>query len=721
YGERSVSQIVTFGTLGAKSVVRDVARVLGWSYGDADRLAKMIPGNPDMTLESAAAQNAELRALVENDETTRELWNHALRLEGLCRNAGMHAAGVVIGDRPLTDYIPLCCGKDNEVVTQFDMKALESLGMLKMDFLGLKTLTVIEAAVGLARRSHPEFRIEDIPLDDSEAFGIYNRGETIGVFQMESSGITAVCKRFDVRSLDDIIALGALYRPGPMQFIDDYIACKRGRKKPAYAHPLLEKVCADTYGIMVYQEQVQRAANVLAGYNLAQADLLRRAMGKKDASIMAREKARFIEGCGKVHGIPPAAAESIFEFIEKFAKYGFNKSHSAAYGLISYRTAYLKAHFPVEFMAAMLSHDAPDTERLSELVAECRRMGIRVLPPDINSGAAVFMPVEEAGGRAIRFGLASIKNVGSAAVEALTAERQRGGPFTSLENFCLRLDNRAVNRKTIESLVRCGAFDSLDSNRARLFARIEGAMAAAAGHQRDRSAGQAGLFDTLDFSTPTPAEAQADVAPWPISQTLAAEKELLGFYITGHPLEEYAGHFEGGKLTPLAEAAASEATHLKVGGIIASVEKKYTNKDKRPFLQIVLEDFSGSLEITAWDETQAKYASLLEPGAIVSASIKIQRRDGGAFRAQAGSFAKLKPKRSLPPVRLRLLREKLDSGILEAIHSAATSSPGERPLILEIEDQDGRVAELASPLMVRDGEAIERAAEPALPAFGSSA
>jgi len=719
YGERCVSQIVTFGTLGAKSVVRDVARVLGWSYGDADRLAKMIPAELGITLEKAAAKNPELAAAIETQEATRQLWDHATRLEGLCRNTGIHAAGVVIGDRPLDEFIPLCRGKDEEVITQYEMGALTDLGMLKMDFLGLKTLTVIDTAVRLARLRDPGFDIAAIPHDDPATFAIYNRGETVGVFQMESGGLTNVCKKFDVRSIEDIIALGALYRPGPMQFIDDYIARKKGQKKIEYIHPLLESVCAETYGIIVYQEQVQRAANVLAGYTLGQADLLRRAMGKKDAEKMAKERVRFVKGCQEVNGITAPVAEAIFGFIEKFAQYGFNKSHSAAYGWVSYQTAYLKAHYPIEFMAALLTHDASTTDRLAEVIAECRRREIPILPPNINASGLEFTPVEENGTRAIRFGLASIKNVGEGAMRQVVEERQRGGPFTSLDDFCSRLDSRAVNRKILESLVRCGAFDCFGSSpdaRSSVFAAIEPAMAAASAIQRDRASGQGGLFDAFELASPKPKSADAGIPPWPLAETLAAEKELLGFYVTGHPLDAYAGHFETGKLMPVGEALKiTEPCTAKIGGLILSAEKRYTRKDSRAFGVIVLEDFTGSIEITAWDDVYPKHAESLVPGAAFVAGVRLAPREEGV-RATATSFTPLKPRPARKPVRLRLSRERLTSDILAAIQSAATANPGKRPLVLEITDANGNEIALAcgDEFSVASEEPLRASAAPAL-------
>src|SRR3954454_5658593 len=395
YGERRVSQIITFGKLKAKSVVRDVGRVMGLSYGDADRIAKMIPNELNITLESAIEKNSDLKRAITTEPATRQLWDYALVLEGISRNAGVHAAGVVIGDRDLSDYVPLCRDtRGSDVISQFAMGPLNDLGLLKMDFLGLKTLTVIEDTLQLIRKREPDFDIKRIPLDDAKAFDLYNRGETIGLFQMESGGMTSTAKQFDVRKMDDIIALIALYRPGPMDLIGDYIKRKKGLTKIRYEHPLLQEICSDTYGVMIYQEQVMVAASKLAGYSLAQGDLLRRAMGKKDKEKMANERKNFIEGCARTNNIPERKANAVFDLLEKFAGYGFNKSHSAAYGVVSYHTAYLKAHYPVEFMAGLLSNEINNTEKISLFVAECKRMGISILPPDVNKSSLKFVPEE---------------------------------------------------------------------------------------------------------------------------------------------------------------------------------------------------------------------------------------------------------------------------------------------------------------------------------------
>src|SRR6266446_3822794 len=511
YGERRVAQIITFGKLKAKSVVRDVGRVMGLPYAAADRIAKMIPNELNITLDSAAEKNAELKRAIAAEKETKQLFEYAKILEGLSRNAGVHAAGVVITDRDLSEYVPLCRDvKGNDIVSQYSMNPLNDLGLLKMDFLGLKTLTVIEDTVTLIGKNVPGFSLKNIPRDDAAAFGLYNRGETIGLFQMESGGITSVSKQFDVRKLDDIIALIALYRPGPMELIGDYIKRKKGLTKIRYEHPLLEEICADTYGVMIYQEQVMAAASKLAGYSMGQADLLRRAMGKKDKEKMAKERANFIAGCARTNEIGEKKANAIFDLLEKFAGYGFNKSHSAAYALISYQTAFLKANHPVEFMAGLLSNEINNTEKISVLVSECKRMGITILPPDVNRSGLKFVPeavaavagrgeidaddgmaapsdrgykAENGGhrpplqGNAIRFGLAAIKNVGQGAMELAIRERERGGDFKSLDDFCSRLDSRIANRKMLESLVKCGAFHFLQRERTELFACIDDALA----------------------------------------------------------------------------------------------------------------------------------------------------------------------------------------------------------------------------------------------------
>jgi DNA polymerase-3 subunit alpha len=641
YGERRVAQIITFGKLKAKSVVRDVGRVLGLPYRDADRIARMIPNELGITLESAAEKNSELKRAIATEPPTKQLFEYAKTLEGLSRNAGVHAAGVVIADRDLSDYIPLCRDvKGNDVISQYAMGPLNDLGLLKMDFLGLKTLTVIEDTLTLIRKREPAFSLKNIPLDDAAALALYNRGETIGLFQMESGGMTNLSKQFDVKKLDDIIALIALYRPGPMELIPEYVKAKKGVTPIKYLHPLLEDICADTYGVMIYQEQVMAAASKLAGYSLAQADLLRRAMGKKDKEKMAKERRNFIEGCARTNKIAEKKANAIFDLLEKFAGYGFNKSHSAAYGVISYHTAYLKANYPVEFMAGLLSNEINNTEKISVFVGECKGMGISILAPDINKSGLKFTPEMRDGpqrpnGRgtkaaptlhAIRYGLAAIKNVGETAMAIAIREREQRGEFASLEDFCSRLDSRVANRKMLESLIKAGAFDFTGRDRAELFACIEDALASSAALQRDRVAGQVSLFDEQTHAA-TAARRQP-IRQWSEHEKLSYEKELLGFYVSGHPLDAYANLFAAKNYRSIASLGElDDRAQFKVGGAVVEVEKKFTRKEGKPFAVVWIEDLMDMLEVVVWNEVYLKVADVLVPGRVVELKGTLDRRD----------------------------------------------------------------------------------------------
>ena len=650
YGERRVAQIITFGKLKAKSVVRDVGRVIGLPYAAADRIAKMIPNELNITLESAAEKNAELKRAIATEKETRQVFEYGKILEGISRNAGIHAAGVVIADRDLTDYVPLCRDvKGNDVITQYPMGPLNDLGLLKMDFLGLKTLTVIDDTLNLIRKREPEFSLKDIPLDDQAAFDLYNRGETIGLFQMESGGMTSTAKQFDVGNMDDIIALIALYRPGPMDLIGDYIKRKKGLTKIRYEHPLLQEICADTYGVMIYQEQVMAAASKLGGYSLAQGDLLRRAMGKKDKEKMAKERQNFIEGCARTNKIPEKKANAIFDLLEKFAGYGFNKSHSAAYGVVSYQTAYLKAHYPVEFMAGLLSNEINNTDKISVFVGECKRMGIAILPPDINKSGLKFTPEtvaaasdrrnSEVGGEtpplqttAIRYGLAAIKNVGESAMELAIAEREREGEFKSLEDFCGRLGTRLANKKMLESLIKAGAFDFLGRDRAELFECIDESLGVAAAAHRDRAAGQESLFSD---ETHPPMTRKRTVKPWTEHEKLSYEKELLGFYVSGHPLDAYVEVFAAKNyqtINSLGELA--DRATFKVAGALTQIERKFTKKEGKPFAVIWIEDLTGTLEIVIWNDVYLQVADALATGRVVAVRGTLDTR-GEALRAIA--------------------------------------------------------------------------------------
>jgi DNA polymerase III subunit alpha len=714
YGERRVAQIITFGKLKAKSVVRDVGRVLGWSYRDADRIAKMIPNELNITLDTAVGKNSELKRAVATEPATRQLFEHAKLLEGLSRNAGVHAAGVVIADRDLSDYIPLCHDvKGNDVISQYAMGPLNDLGLLKMDFLGLKTLTVIEDTLTLIRKRDPNFSLKDIPLNDAAALALYNRGETIGLFQMESGGMTSLSKQFDVKKLDDIIALIALYRPGPMELIPEYVKAKKGITPIKYLHPLLEDICADTYGVMIYQEQVMAAASKLAGYSLAQADLLRRAMGKKDKEKMAKERKNFIEGCARTNKIPEKKANAIFDLLEKFAGYGFNKSHSAAYGVISYHTAYLKAHYPVEFMAGLLSNEINNTEKISVFVGECKRMGISILPPDINKSGLKFTPETCEGFQrsdsrctedaptlnAIRYGLAAIKNVGEAAMAIAIRERDERGDFSSLEDFCTRLDSRVANRKMLESLIKAGAFDFTGCDRAELFTCIDDALASSAALQRDRVAGQVSLFDEQTHAA-TAARRQSS-RPWSEHEKLSYEKELLGFYVSGHPLDAYADVFAAKNYRPIASLGELDDRALfKIAGAIVEVEKKFTRKEGKPFAVVWLEDLMDILEVVVWNELYLKVSDILVPGRVVELKGTLDRRDemlratAVEIKALAAARSNGATERSEDTSQVSAICLRFSSATtgdeLRQVRNILISSPGRHPVQLLFDCDNGR-------------------------------
>ena len=698
YGERAVSHIITYGTMGAKSVIRDVGRVLGWSYGDADRLAKMIPTELNIDLEESLVKNPELKALVDTDANTQELWKHATFLEGLTRGTGIHAAGIVIGDRPLDHFIALTRGNEGEIVSQFAMGPLTDLGMLKMDFLGLKTLSVIHEAEQHIHRRFPDFHVADAPLDDLKTFELLKRAETVAVFQMESGGMMNTCKQLGPDKIEEVIAILALYRPGPMQFIPNYIERKWGREPVEYAHPLLEKISAETYGILVYQEQVQQAANLLAGYSLGQADLLRRAMGKKKPEEMAKQRKIFVKGCEETNGIPSKQANEIFDLLEKFAQYGFNKSHSAAYGIVTYHTAYLKANFPVEFMAGVLSYEVNNTDKIANFVSECQRMGIRILPPDINLSGLKFTPGESGdpdadfradhpeGPDAIRYGLSAIKNVGEAAMEAAIAEREKNGAFKSLEDFAARMDSRAVNKRMLEALVKAGAFDFTGETRAGMFDRLDQVLSSAAIQQKDRKAGQGGLFDDFDFGQPS-APASSTAAPssrpeWSHDEILGYEKELLGFYVSGHPLDSYRGHFDSSKITKLGaldevDTSAKPVT-VWVAGIVNKAEVRYSKKDNRPFATLTLEDFTGQCELMVWSDDYEKHKAILQTGTVLGLRCRCQKDQ----RTEQNRLALYEAK-VLEPKKAR--RRSVDNGDEETGTAIkATKAPVERPIIVRL-------------------------------------
>jgi DNA polymerase III subunit alpha len=695
YGRDAVAQIVTFGTMGAKSVVRDVGRVMGLTYGECDRLAKMIPFDLKMTLEKALKQSPELKQAYETEEATRELIDTAMVLEDLARNASVHAAGVVIGDQPLVNLLPLKQDENGGIVTQYAMGPVGDLGLLKMDFLGLKTLTVIRNTCEMVKRTRGlEVPIENLPLDDAKTYDLLNKANTLGVFQLESSGMRDLCRKFEISSVEHITALIALYRPGPMDLIPEFISRRHGEVKIEYEHPLLEPICRETYGIMVYQEQVMQAAQALAGYTLGGADLLRRAMGKKKPEEMAKQRDAFVKGAARVNNIPQAKANQIFDLLEKFAGYGFNKSHAAAYAIVAYQTAYLKANFPVEFFCAMMSNDMADTEKLSEYIAEARAMGIEVLPPDVNESQVFFSPAAGAaangtagpppGRQTIRFGMAAIKGVGEVAVESVLKARAEGGTFNSLSNFCERVDGRSVNRKVLEALIRCGACDGFRKTRATLFAQLEHTMAHAASVISDRERGQSSLFGSLeDRSTAEPAT-QKDVPEWPEHELLAQEKELLGFYVTGHPLTPYApilGAYSLANTRSLAKLPNRSMTRL--GGLVAAVQNGVSKKNGKPYGLITLEDMEGTVQVLCVNENYEENRELLVQGKAVFVVGEVNTSDDRPkiFPQEIMPLEDV-PRRFTKQVHLRLHAAHLKPESLQALHSLLAAHPGKCPLFL---------------------------------------
>jgi DNA polymerase-3 subunit alpha len=612
YGADRVAHIITFGTMGAKAVIRDVARVLGFSYGEADRIAKLVPGFPlNISLDEALEKAPPLAEQVKRDQRVGEMWGVARALEGCTRHASVHASAVVISDEPLMERVPLYKDpKRPELITGYAMGPIEKLGLLKMDFLGLKTLTVISDALRLLKESRGvELDGDALPLDDAKTYQLLTEARTFGVFQLESAGMRDALKRLKPQRIEDIIAMVALYRPGPMDLIEDFVNRKHGRAAIAYEHPLMEQVLQETYGIMVYQEQVMRLAADLAGFSLGEADTLRKAMGKKDRELLATQREKFISGC-KANKIDAKKAERIWDLIEKFAGYGFNKSHAACYGVVAYQTAYLKANYPTEFMAALLTSEMEKTDKIVLYVEETRAMGLRVEPPDVNVSRSDFTVA----GDAIHFGLAAIKNVGATAIESIVRTREADGRFATLEDFCARVDLRLVNRRVVECLIKAGAFDSLQSTRAGLLAALDQAMESGQRQQRDREEGQVSLFDMPGGGGAKPAApvaAAARVAEWPQEEMLAYEREVLGFYLSGHPLEQYREMARRiGALSAADLAVRSTGARVLLLGQVSAFSESTTKSGNRMAFA-TLELVDGSTPLTIFPEPYRSCAGAL--------------------------------------------------------------------------------------------------------------
>jgi DNA polymerase-3 subunit alpha len=708
YGRENVSQIITFGTMKAKAVVRDVGRAMDMPYADVDRIAKQIPPALDMTLDKAVAENPVLRQMQEQDPRVKDLLSMGKRLEGMSRNAGVHAAGVVIAPGPITDYAPLFKSNRDEITTQWAMKEVERVGLLKMDFLGLSTLTLIRDALTEIKRTEGiDLDIDAVPLDDAATYQLFVDGQTYGIFQFESSGMREILRKAKPQRLDDLIAMNALYRPGPLKsgMVDDFIARKAGRSEVKYELPQLKPILADTYGVIAYQEQVMRIASVLAGFSLGQSDVLRKAMGKKDPKVMAKQREAFINGA-RTNGISETKATKIFDLMEYFAGYGFNKSHSTAYACLAYQTAYLKANYPRHFAAALLTIEAANTDKLALYIGECRERGIKVLPPDINESHLHFTVVPEG----VRFGLTAIKGLGEGAIRSILDVRQSLGAITSLHQLCEVLDLRLVNKRVLEALVKSGACDTLIPTgvpqllgRPRLFAAVDSAIEHGTRTQRDREQGQADLFggDTNDSGLTLIRLPES--APWTEIELLGYEKDALGLYLSGHPLDRFADvlrAFDARTVGDLVQAELPASTDgspgrmiiedVHVGGIISAFRPLKTKKGDRMGV-FTLEDAQGSLEVVAFPETYARFATLIENGRLIAVRGRFER-DEEASRLQATELFPLETlgEKLSKSVRIHLngdcTRQKL-----EALWDLLSANRGDRPVAIELEiDSPGK-------------------------------
>jgi DNA polymerase-3 subunit alpha len=641
YGADRVANIITFGTFGAKMIVRDLARVNEVPYAEADQLAKMVPDELNISLEDAVAKSDELRAATRSNPIAKRIVEHGQVIEGMVRNTGKHACGIIIGDQPLTNLVPMTM-QEGALTTQYPKGPVENLGLLKMDFLGLKTLTVIFDAQENVRQAKGlrDFDIEKVSLEDPKTFDLLNSGATVGVFQLESGGMQALCRQISLSSFEEIIALIALYRPGPMQFIPQFIDGKKDPSTIKVPHPLLKELVSETYGVLVYQEQVMQAAQIIAGYTLGQADILRRAMGKKKPEVMMAEKSNFVKGAREKHNLSAPVASEIFAILEKFAAYGFNKSHSAAYAMLSYRTAYLKANFPVEFMAALLSSEQGTPDKVSHFVAECGAMGVPVLGPDVNESRLTFTPVysRQHPGGSIRFGMAAIKGVGEAASESIILERERHGAYRSFSDFAERVDPKAVNRRVFECLIKTGGFDSLGENRAYLLDHLESILEGISRAQKDRQAGQGSLFDLLDGGASGGALAaapeagsreQSEYPEWEDSVRLSYEKDLIGFYLSGHPLDqfgrlpEYLQNIHAHTLGQLEDRCS-----FRLMGVISGVTVKQSKKDNRKWAMFQVSTARESFSVSMFADAYERNAPFIRNNEVACVMGLVNNRNG---------------------------------------------------------------------------------------------
>ena len=716
YGREQVAQIITFNTMAAKASIKDCGRALDMPYGDVDRIAKLVPATIGMTLDKALEEVPDLRKAYDNDRTIRELIDTAKKLEGLVRGSGVHASAVVIAPRPLTELVPIAKTKNDEIVTAYDMKAVEKMGLLKMDFLGLTTLTVIDDCLKLIEQTRGEkIDIEAIPPTDEETFKkVFHSALTSGVFQFESAGMRDVLRRYKPDSVEDLTALNALYRPGPIQggMIDDFIERKLGRRKVEYMLPELESILKETLGVIVYQEQVMQISNVVASYSLGEADLLRRAMGKKNADEMAQQRDRFMSGAAALGHAKDTAGE-LFDQMDKFAGYGFNKSHSAAYALLAYQTAYLKTHYPVEFMAALLTSETSKPESVVKYIGECRELGISVEPPDVQISGAQFTPCLAEDRQAIRFGLAAVKNVGGNAIESILKARQEsGGRFKSLWEFCEKVDLRVMNKRVIESLIKAGALDSLGL-RGRLMAAVDKAIERAQKAQKDAAQGQTGLFGLFN-EAPAPGRSSEDlprVADWEESERLTNEKEVLGFFVSGHPLDKYAEKLRNlAGVVPAAEALerkpperrwggqSDPADEIQVAGMILGLRVQKSKRDQKLYAQAALEDATGKIDLICFARDYEKLSAQLKIEAPVLVRGVLMGDEDAAPKIAVSSIQALEEVQVRLPsaVRIRINLDRATEEIFAGLKSAADLAPGPGKIMLHLEKK-GEYAVILEP------------------------
>lgn len=697
YGKDKVAQIITFGTMAAKGVIRDVGRALNMPYGEVDRIAKLIPAELNITLNQALEREPELKDLAESDDRVGQLMRVALSLEGITRHASTHAAGVVISEEPLTNFVPLFKGGNGEVTTQYDMDSAADIGLLKVDFLGLRTLTVIHDTVNIVKHTRgEEIDIEKIPLDDEKTFELLKEARTWGVFQLESPGMRDLLRKISPEKFEDIIAIVGLHRPGPLGsgMVSDFIKGKQGLTSPKYDHPDLEPILKDTYGVILYQEQIMRMVNKLAGFSLGQADILQRAISKKIPEIMDQQRDAFLEGAVK-NGVSKRVAKKIFDLVSHFAGYGFNKSHTTAYALIAYHTAYLKANYPVEFMAALLTSEMGNTDKIVIYINECREMGIRMLPPDVNESYAKFTVV----GKDIRFGLAAVKNVGEGAIQSVIEQRERKGKFKTLYRFCEEVDLRLVNKRVVESLIKCGAFNSFGLHRSQLMAIVDKAVAAAQDVQKAREKGQKTFFEDFEAEKGFRTDFQ-NIPPlpeWPESKLLAFEKETLGFYVTGHPLAEYEGLIGTYATATTAELSDfNDGEEISLGGIISGARQTVTRKgDRMAFFN--LEDLQGMVRVIVFPGTFEKFSSLVRPDSLVFVRGRLDLREDRPKLA-ASEIIPLPEveERLAKAVHIKLMVKGLEKQTLSDLKDALLAHPGDCSVYLHLIGPDEEVTALAN-------------------------